>query len=276
MTNTEWHLDTELAGRYTHGRVTSVLATSIEQHLLRCEVCRRLLQAAVQTDRLDRVWAEIIERVETPKRSLLERLLRHVGVDEATARLVAVTPSLKGSWLTGTTVVLVLALLAAQTNPQGVSVFLLMAPVLPVAGVALAFGPAADPAHEIVASTPHSAVHLLAVRTAVVVSSCLLPAAVASAFLPGDFWVAMAWLGPALALTVGTLALSTRVAPHVAAIAMTVLWMTVVVRGLVRNHDPLFAATLSVQLAAIAVLAISAAVLLIQRRDLGELLRRVS
>ncbi|MBA2446156.1 MAG: hypothetical protein H0V49_12615 [Nocardioidaceae bacterium] len=276
MTNEVWHLDGELAGRYADGRVTSVLATSVEQHLLRCETCRRLMQPSVRTDRLDHIWDEIVERVEAPGTSLLERLLHWCGVDEATARLVAVTPSLRGAWLTGTTVVLLLAFLAAQTAPQAMSAFLLLAPVLPAAGVALSFGPASDPAHEIVASTPHSAVHLLAVRTAVVVSSSFVPAALASPFLPGSAWAAMAWLAPALAMTVGTLALSTRLAPHVAASGLTILWASVVVQGFVRHHDPFFAATPSVQLASVAALVVSAAVLLVQRRDLAEVLRRVS
>ena len=112
MTDTEWHFDQELAGRYVDGRVGSILAASMEQHLLQCSACRGLLQPAVPADRLDRVWEEIVERVEAPRTGLLERALSHVGVDEATARLVAVTPSLRVSWLTGTTVVLVLALLS--------------------------------------------------------------------------------------------------------------------------------------------------------------------
>ncbi|MDQ3383987.1 MAG: zf-HC2 domain-containing protein [Actinomycetota bacterium] len=275
MTDTEWHFDQELAGRYADGRVGSILAASIEQHLLQCPACRGLLRPAVAVDRLDRVWEEIVERVQAPRTGLLERALRRVGVDEATARLVAVTPSLRTSWLAGTTVVLLLALLAAQTSAQTVAVFLLLAPVLPVAGVALAFGPATDPAHEIVASTPHSSVHLLAVRTVVVVGSSVLPATVAAVFLPASAWTAMAWLMPALALTMGTLALSTRVAPHVAASAMTLLWVAVVVRGLVRHHDPLFAAAPSVQLASVAALVLAAAVLVVQRRDLAEAIRRL-
>ena len=275
MTHTEWHFDEELAGRYVDGRVGSILAASMEEHLLQCSACRGLLQPAVPADRLDRLWEEIVERVQAPRTGLLERALRQVGVDQATARLVAVTPSLRVSWLTGTTVVLMLALLAAQTSSQAVAVFLLLAPVLPVAGVALAFGPVTDPAHEIVASTPHSSVHLLAVRTAVVVSSSVLPATVAAVFLPASAWTAMAWLMPALALTMGTLALSTRVAPHVAASAMTLLWVAVVVRGLVRHHDPLFAAAPSVQLASVAALVLAAAVLVAQRRDLAEVIRRL-
>jgi hypothetical protein len=146
--------------------------------------------------------------------------------------------------------------------------------MLPVAGVALTFGPAADPAHEIVAGTPYSPVRLLAVRTLVVVSTTLLPAGVAAVFLPVQLGLALAWLLPALALTVGTLALSTRVAPHVAASALGIGWVSVVLYGVARN-DPFLAAAPVVQLACLAGLGLAAAVLLVRSRDLAEMLRRI-
>lgn len=272
-TNT-WHLDEELAHRYAEGRVTGALAASVEQHLLRCGNCRALLRPTVPAERLTAVWAEVLERVEAPPVGRLERLLCRLGVDEPTARLVAVTPLLRSSWLAGTALVLMLALLAAEAGSQAVALFLVVAPVLPVAGVALTFGPAADPAHEIVAGTPYSPVRLLAVRALVVVSSTFVPAGVVAALLPVDLGLALAWLLPGLALTVGTLALSTRLAPHVAASALGVGWVSVVLYGVARN-DPFLAAAPVVQLACLAGLALAAAVLLFRSQDLAEILRRV-
>ena len=269
-----WHLDEELARRYAENRVPGVLATSVEQHLALCSECRLLLRPVVPTERLAAVWAEVVERVEAPRVGLLERLLRRVGVDEPTARLVAVTPLLRTSWVAGTVLVLVLSLLAAEAGTQAVALFLLLAPVLPVAGVALTFGPAADPAHEIVAGTPYSPVRLLAVRTVVVVSTTFLPAGVAAALLPVDLRLAIAWLLPALALTVGTLALSTRLAPHVAASALGIGWVSVVLYG-VALHDPFLAAAPVVQMASLAALTLAVAVLLVRSQDLAEILRRV-
>jgi hypothetical protein len=270
-----WHLDEELARRYAENRVPGMLATSVEQHLASCPACRALLRPVVPTARLTAVWAEVLERVEAAPVGRLERLLRRVGLDEPTARLVAVTPLLRASWLAGTVLVLVLALLAAQTGAQAVALFLVLAPMLPVAGVALTFGPAADPAHEIVAATPYSPMRLLAVRTLVVVSSTFLPAAVAAALLPVDMGLALAWLLPALALTVGTLALSTRLAPHVAASALGIGWVSVVLYGVAR-HDPFLAAAPVVQLTCLAGLALAAAVLLFRSQDLAEILRRTT
>lgn len=275
METNRWHLDEELARRYAEHRVPGILATSVEQHLTSCSACRALLRPAVPTARLAAVWAEVLEQVETPPVGRLERLLHRIGLDEPTARLVAVTPLLRTSWLAGTALVLVLVLLAAETATPTVALFLVLAPILPVAGVALTFGPAADPAHEIVAGTPYSPVRLLAVRTLVVVSSTFLPAGVAAALLPVDVRLALAWLLPALALTVGTVALSTRLVPHVAASALGVGWVTVVLYGVAR-HDPFLAATPVVQLTCLVGLAFAGTVLLFRSQDLAEILRRTA
>jgi hypothetical protein len=272
MNTTAWHMDSDLADAYAAGRVGPVLAASVEQHLLRCEACRALLP--VDRPRLDAVWSEVVERVLEPRRSLLERLLGRLGLDEGTSRLVAATPSLRGAWLTGVVVVLCLAVMAAHSDENGVAVFMALAPVLPVAGVALVFGPKADPAHEIVAATPYSALHLLAVRTAFVVGTTMVPAALLSPFLPGGGLIALAWLVPALALTGATLILATWLAPHVAAVGLGAAWVSVVLPGLAHHRDPLLAAHPAVQLLSVAALAASALVLLTHRHELPEIIRR--
>ena len=61
--------------------------------------------------------------------------------------------------------------MAAYVGTHGVAVFLALAPLLPMVGVALAYGPTADPAYEIAAATPYSGVRLLALRTAFVVAT---------------------------------------------------------------------------------------------------------
>lgn len=272
----QWHLDTELASRYAGGRVDTVLAASVEQHLLRCTTCRELLDPAVDRGRLDAVLQGVLDRVETPPAGLLERVLRRAGLDDSTARLVAVTPSLRGAWLTGVVVVLTLAVLTAHAGPHGVALFMTLAPVLPVVGVAMAFGPRADPSHEIAAGAPYSSLHLLVVRTAFVVTSTVLPTAALAPFLPGSGGLAVGWLLPALALTLGTIALATRVPSHLAAGSLTALWVALVIPGLARTHDPMLAATPAVQLASLAALTVSAAVLFHDRHQLAELLRRTA
>jgi hypothetical protein len=274
MTTTPWHLDEDLAERYADGTLGAVLTASVEQHLTACAACRSLLTPHVDTPRLDAVWADVLERVEQPRRSLLERFLTRLGMDDATARLVAAAPSLRGAWVASTTLVLALALVAGYVATNGVGVYLALAPLMPMIGVALAYGPMSDPAHEIVVATPYSQLRLLALRTAFVVTTTLVPAALAGLMLPGSPYLAVVWLLPALALTVGTVALSTRVAPHLAAAALGIAWLTVSLRALAPRRDPLLATSSPVLLACTLVLVVAAAFLYARRRDLAELLRR--
>ena len=276
MSTTPWHLDSQLAERYSDGALGDVLTASVEQHLLGCPSCRGLLAPHVDAPRLDAVWAEVLDEVERPRPTLLERCLHLLGVGDATARLAAATPVLRAAWLAGSVLVLGLALVSAYADPQGVAVYLAVAPLLPVVGVALAYGPRADPAHEIVAATPYSSLRLLALRTAFVVTGTIVPATGAGLLLPVPTYVAAAWLLPALALTVGTVALSTRLAPHVAATALAVAWLVLALRGLAPRRDPLLALHTPVLLLCLAGLVVGAGVLVHRRRDLAELVRRTS
>jgi hypothetical protein len=276
MTSAPWHLDTDLAGRYADGALGPVLAASVEQHLTACPGCRTLLTPHLDAPRLESVWAEVLDQVEEPPRTLLERVLTRVGVAEPTARLVAATPSLRGAWLTGVALVLALALLAAYVADNGVAVYLAVAPLVPVLGVAAAYGPRSDPAHEIVLGTPYSALRLLALRTAFVVATTLVPAAAAGLMLPGSPYLAVVWLLPALALTAGTVALSTRLAPHVAALVLGGAWLVVALRALAPRHDPLLATSSPVLVGSLLVLVAAGAWLVARRHDLTELLRRTS
>ena len=119
----DWHLDTELAQRYADGEVGTVLAASVEQHIVACARCQALLVPAVDSVRIDRVWAEVLERVEAPRISLFERSLRRLGVSDDTARLIALTPSLRGGWLSGVALVLTLALFVSRSGPHGIAFF---------------------------------------------------------------------------------------------------------------------------------------------------------
>jgi len=261
-----WHLDRELADRYTGGQVTPVLAASVEQHLIACDECRGLIRADVP--RLDAVWAEVVERVEAPEVGLVERLLKGVGVSGQTARLVAATPSLRAAWLTGVLVVLVLAWLAGHASPRGTAVFVALAPVLPVIGVALAFGPRTDPTLEIAAASPYSLVRLLAARTTFVVASTVLPATALALFLPGSSWLTVGWLLPALAMSAVVLAAARQVEPHLSATALTALWVGVATWRYSVGEPVLVEHGLAVQLVSLTVLVIAAATVAGRAHDL--------
>jgi len=263
---TTWHLDHDLAGRYSGGRVNDVLAASVEQHLVACAACRTLI--TVDAPRLDTVWAAIVEEVEAPRPRLLERSLRKVGISGQTAHLVAATPLLRGAWATGVVVLLGLAFLASHSSPRGTAVFVALAPVLPVLGVALAFSPRTDPALDMAAASPYSLVRLLAVRTAFVVATTMVPAAGLALFLPGTHWMTLGWLLPALAMCAVVLAAARHVEPHLSAGVLAVAWLglTAWLRAagdpLLVDHGPL------VQLVSIVALALAGWHLIVTRNDL--------
>lgn len=261
-----WHLTPDVVRAYAEGRLTAVAALSVDQHVGQCAGCRQAVGATVAPARTDRLWAEIRERVEAPGPTRIERAVRALGLDEGTARLLAATPTLRGAWLTGVVLVLLLAVLAATASPRASAAFLALAPVLPVAGVAYAFGPLGDPGREIAAAAPYAALRLLVVRTAVVVSSTLVPGLLLAPFLPPTSWYAVGWLLPALAMTAVALALAERVAVHLSSVALTLGWLAAVSWSAVGPRDPAVLTAAPVQLLSVAAIAACAAVLVRHHR----------
>lgn len=272
--STSWHLDPDLADRYADGRVTPVLAASVEQHLITCAGCRGLLSAGVDPARLERVWSEVIERVEDPRRTLLERVLLRVGVGEATARVIAVTPMLRGAWLSGVVVLLALSLLVAHASPRGVLLFVALAPVMPLLGVAAAFGPGLDRTHEIAAASPYSTNRLLVARTGFVAVTALVPAVATAFFLPGDHWISVAWLLPCVALCTVSLAAARFVPIHLSALGMAGLWVVLVALRLsVQGSATPPGEAVALQVVSLAVITVAAWSVLTHRQELSEQLR---
>src|SRR5262245_38111356 len=133
---TAWHLDPEAIRRYARGAPEH--AASAEAHLMKCANCRAALSSHVDVRRVEAIWHEVVDRVDAPRRSWPERTLTRLGVGEATARLVAATPTLRGPWLLAVAGVLALAAWAAQVDERFLHMFLVVAPLGPLAGVAVA------------------------------------------------------------------------------------------------------------------------------------------
>jgi hypothetical protein len=276
MTAQTWHLDRDLAERYASGQANGVVSASIEQHLIGCAACRGLLTPYAEPQRTDRVWAGVLEQVQAPPPRLVERLLRKCGMAESLARLLAVTPTLRGGWITGVLLVLVIAELSANSSPSGIALFMALAPVLPMISVAAAFGGETDPSRGMVGAAPYPMLRLLLVRTAAVVACTLVPAAVLALLIPGSTWLAMGWLLPSLALTGGVLVLTPRAPALPVAGALAAGWMALVASGWLRHHDPFLAASLAVQLGSVAVLDLTLALLVIRQENFAEEIRRAT
>ncbi|MFG6200032.1 zf-HC2 domain-containing protein [Nonomuraea sp. JJY05] len=224
-----WHIPDDLRERYLEGRLEAALAMSVDAHLGRCAACR----AAVPYDKdwLAASWARLEAELITPRPSLSERFLRHGGVPDHLARLLSATPTLSRTWLAAVVAVLAFAVVAAREQAELLPAFLIVAPVLPLAGIALAYGPRVDPAHELVAATPLSGPRLLLTRATAVLAVSVVLAGLASPLLPAPPGLAAAWLLPALAAASGCLALSSRLPVPIAALAVGGAWLAIVGTG---------------------------------------------
>jgi hypothetical protein len=155
----------------------------------------------------------------------VERVFIWVGVPSHVARVMAVTPSLRPSWLVAVTLTLLFAGFASRlVQPGGPDLFLVLAPLIPVAGVAVAYGRVGDPAYEMTSAMPMDPLRLLLLRVVAVtgfavVLSLVLDLAVRSSGVTG------VWILPAFALTLGTLAMGTRLSMWLAAGSSALAWV---------------------------------------------------
>ncbi|MFH9926630.1 zf-HC2 domain-containing protein [Streptomyces sp. NPDC017252] len=137
------------------------------------------------------------------------------------ARLLwAAGPAVRGAWLPA---VLGVALAALGLSygagfPGARALLLALAPVLPVAGVAVSYGPHADPLHEVAAATPGGGLRLALTRTVAVLTVSLPLLTLTGLLLPASGApAAAAWLLPGLALALASLALASVVGCRAAA-----------------------------------------------------------
>lgn len=206
-----WHVDELAVRRYQDGEADRVASASLEAHLTGCEQCREML--TVDEDWLERSWIAVADQVEPGAPTVVERGLTKLGVPSHLARVVAVSPALRISFLLALALVMGFAALASTSNPSGGTyrVFLAVAPLLPVVGVAFAYGRLVDPAFEFTMVAPIDSFRLLLLRAATVLTVSIVFGLLVWPFVPAPRSIGIsAWLLPALALTLITLALASR------------------------------------------------------------------
>jgi hypothetical protein len=258
-----WHVDVSVLESYAAGRSTPVGGASVEAHLMECPECGSVLRELMPREPLDRAWRAIRAHVEEPRAGIVERVLSAVGLPSDSARLLAAVPAFRAAWLLGVFTVLVFAGGAAVfAEDDGLTLFLIVAPLIPVAGVAASFGGDADPAHELVTVTPYSSLQLLLLRTLGVLMTSVPATVLLGLALPGPAWLAVAWLTPAFAGIALTLAVSPYFDTSVTAAVIGVVWSSAVLSAYhlgdpVEVVEPL----MQLVLAAVALLAVAVVVL---------------
>lgn len=263
-----WHADDALMARYVRGDAGSVDGASLEQHLTGCADCRARIATHVDVAPLETVWGRVREQVQAPKTSLVERMLTTIGVPGPDALLVAVAPSLRTSWFLGLAVTLgFVGLGVSHSGSRGLAFFLMVAPLVPVAGVAFAYGPDVDPSYEVGVAAPYSAFRLLLLRTATVLATSLPLVLLASLMVPELSWTALTLLLPALAFTAVVLAASTWIRPTSAAVGLGIGWACAVGAAAL-DRDPAAVLAPTLLLVYLAMLVAAALVLGLRTRQL--------
>jgi hypothetical protein len=127
--------------------------------------------------------------------------------------------------LLGVAFTLVFAGIVSQVAvPGSIDLFLAVAPLVPVAGVAMAYGRVGDPAHEITAATPIDPIRLLLLRTAAVTAFSFVLSLLLDVVFSATRGTGL-WILPALALTLATLALGARVSMWLAGTISAGVWI---------------------------------------------------
>jgi len=271
------HASRDLLAGYAAGAVDEATAWSIEAHVTACAACRSGLAANVDAGRLARNRSVLHVRLALGEGGRTRRW----GIPDHLVRLLAATPSLRRSWLLSVVGVLAAvtgeAVLATHSlggvrgypSQQALVPFLLVAPLLALAGVAAAFMPWLDPAYRLAVAAPFSGFTLLLVRATSALAAAMIPVACAAFAVPGPGWLPAAFLLPSLAVCALALAAVTVVGPLAAAAAAGTVWVLTVLL-LAGAHLPLTAVQWHGQAAAAGVL-LAAATVLFLRHDRIEL-----
>jgi hypothetical protein len=281
-----WHAGEGLLTGYATGTIEPVAVWSVEAHLTGCARCRSVLSAQVDPQRLARNRSVLLVRAAVGEGGWVRRVLRRCGAPDHVLGLVAATPSLRRSWLLS--MIGVLAVVAGEAAavrygwiaasgsgrvagplaPAALAPFLLVAPLLVLAGVAAAFLPMFDPAHRLAVAAPFPGLTLLLARAVSVLVAALVPVTGAAFIVPGPGWLPVALLLPSLALCALTLAAATVMDPRGAAVTAGASWALPALL-LAASHVPLLIVQRNAQFACAAVLCASAVVVL-ARRDRFE------
>lgn len=231
-----WHVPDTVGVAYLADRLTPVQTASVEAHIESCPTCQGLMSdlvaaSSAQLD-LDRIWVEVVDDIDREPQGAGQRVAIRVGVPDHIVRLLASAPGLRWPWLA---VVMISSLgtlgiaLASKDPTVGRLPFLVLAPLLPLGGVILSYGPSSDPAHELAVASPYGSGRLTLVRAVAAATVTIPIVAVAGGLIPEIGWRATAWLAPALALSSATLAASRRVSLRAAAATVGAAWIALVV-----------------------------------------------
>lgn len=232
----QWHAAPVLLAAYAGGRTGPLDSWSLEMHLVSCAMCRAELALVLDAnDRvtLDQARSLVLAGVPTALRPAVHTARRWPPACAAAstgltahARLVLQPAALASVVLAVLCAVGLDVLARVDGQPGRGGLLWLLAPALPLAGVALCSVRDADPWREAVLATPSAGLRLTLWRTAAVLVVAV-PGSVGVGLTMGGPRPVL-WLLPCLALTVLTLALGTAIALERSAALLGASWCALV------------------------------------------------
>ncbi|AGZ40843.1 integral membrane protein [Actinoplanes friuliensis] len=213
------HVPAETLADYAGGRlsVDDARTWPAEVHLEACAECRqelaRLAPPPVRS-MLDDAFTGVLTQATTGPRPVRRRRLRRLSRRWGTWSMM--------SWAVMTATAIAAAFLLDRAFPLGPSVVLLLSPVTPLAGLAVAWSRHGDPAWETIAGTARAGADLLLRRTVAVLAFVLPLLAVAGWRLGTQ---PALWLLPSLAFTSATLLLGGLIGVSRAAAVLGGAWV---------------------------------------------------
>ncbi|MFJ4874639.1 zf-HC2 domain-containing protein [Streptomyces sp. NPDC088745] len=279
------HVTPAAAAQYAAGTTPDADAWSLEQHVETCGQCAARVSRAVRSGtagpQLARQRAHLLHLAGTPQPPA--PALAPTPALRTHRLLWALGPALRLGWVVSVLAVALGAVLLAFGAGQTAArpLLLAVAPVVPLAGVALSHGRRTDPLHELHASMPGGNLRLLLHRTACALGLSIPVLTAAGAVLPPVEGVpgAAAWLLPGLALTLGALALGSWIGCRRASAAVGSGWALAVTAPAAGESGPLLHITPYLDTPAPqvswAVAAVACAVLLLLRRTHFDRMERV-
>ncbi|HEY0530676.1 MAG TPA: zf-HC2 domain-containing protein [Actinoplanes sp.] len=226
------HASAALLAAYAAGdpALDDAVAWAVEAHLEDCAQCRgRLVDLPGPAVRkmLEDVQVRVDRGVRNGPQPTRKRAWRRRAHRWSSWALLP--------WAGLTAVAVFTAFLLDLAFPERPSLVLLLAPVAPLAGLAVAWSRRSDPAWEVFAGTARAGFELLLRRTLVVLATVIPPLALAGWYLGKS---PALWLLPCLAFTATTLLLGGRIGVARAAAILGGTWLVVVAAPAVLTERP--------------------------------------
>lgn len=225
MSTTEWHVSDQVWEAYVAGRLDPAAEASIDAHVVGCGTCREAARSFVAAESSDRLWSSIQETVSQPELAGSVRWLARLGVPRRDLVLLSASSGLYLPWVIAVGAAFVVTFISGTAGDRHESLFLMLAPLVPILAVVAAFD-ATDPIRELMAATPYSKLRLALMRATAALAVALPITTLLGLAVPELESLAFVWLLPALGLTSLTLVAMTWLRAWTAGAVAVSAWVT--------------------------------------------------